>query len=104
MVVVEGKPTTIAPSQFLLQRMGPGLRRDDDEEANALIPATRFRPGCANSSSLSSSRGRGKSRAPEAPAASHAKQRKRTSNSPQVQPVTPAFPAQWFTAYTSSPR
>jgi hypothetical protein len=36
-----------------------------------------------------------------APAASRANDKKHTSQSPQVHRNNPAFPAQWFTAYSA---
>src|SRR5437879_2406102 len=60
------------------------------------IPAARFRPSSANSLSLSLKRAQGKPGANRTRSHASEKQGRTRAYSPQVQPVIPAFPAQWF--------
>ena len=64
------------------------------------VPAARKRPSFVMACP-SQIRGRRECRVLDAPAASRANDRKHTSQSPQVHRNNPAFPAQWFTAYSA---
>jgi hypothetical protein len=76
-----------------LSRRGP--RRHDGRYRSR----DRICPSCSTSLSLSWSRGRRESRAPDAPAAWGATKTSPPVSPLQVQPVTPAFPAQWFDGF-----
>jgi len=80
--------------------MGPCVRRDDEDDGALPRSRSAFRPGFAFARPSSNYRGRREDRVPACTRGpSRKKLAREGAKSTGERGITPAFPAQWFTAY-----